>query len=507
MTLAIELSNISKSFPGVKANDKINLKIREGTIHAIVGENGAGKSTLMKILYGMLKQDLGSIKIFDKEVNFASPKDAISKGIGMVHQHFMLADNLSVLESIILGMDRASLKVLNKSKYSDEINQITEKFSMPLNVNSMIDELGVGEKQRVEIIKVLFRGAKILILDEPTAVLVPQEVKELFNNLKNLKDSGVTIIFISHKLDEVLDIADEISVMRGGKHIDTVSSNSVSKIELAEMMIGQNLPSPPKREKQSKEKIILSINNLSAEEVNGKKAFSSINFSIKEGEVVGIAGVEGNGQRELAESILGIHEIESGEIILGQENINNLNTRDRRESGISFIPEDRQSQGLLMDVSLSENVILGKQSSSKYKSRYSNIKFGEADKNSNTVIENFDVRTPGNETLALALSGGNQQKFVVGREIENKPQLLIASQPTRGIDIGAQSLIWNKLRLARDHGLGVLLISADLDELIGLSDRLYVIYEGNLVKELDPENATPEILGSYMTGIKSWNFH
>ena len=221
------------------------------------------------------------------------------------------------------------------------------------------------------------------------------------------------------------------------------------------------------------------------------------------GEVVGIAGVEGNGQRELAESILGIHKIESGEIILGQENINDLNTRDRRESGISFIPEDRQSQGLLMDVSLSENVILGKQSSSKYKSRYSNIKFGEADKNSNTVIENFDVRTPGNETLALALSGGNQQKFVVGREIENKPQLLIASQPTRGIDIGAQSLIWNKLRLARDHGLGVLLISADLDELIGLSDRLYVIYEGNLVKELDPENATPEILGSYMTGIKS----
>ena len=503
MTLAIELSNISKSFPGVKANDKINLKIQEGTIHAIVGENGAGKSTLMKILYGMLKQDLGSIKIFDKEVNFASPKDAISKGIGMVHQHFMLADNLSVLESIILGMDRASLKVLNKSKYSDEINQITEKFSMPLNINSMIDELGVGEKQRVEIIKVLFRGAKILILDEPTAVLVPQEVKELFNNLKNLKDSGVTIIFISHKLDEVLDIADEISVMRGGKHIDTVSSNSVSKVELAEMMIGQNLPSPPKREKQSKEKIILSINNLSAEEVNGKKAFSSINFSIKEGEVVGIAGVEGNGQRELAESILGIHKIESGEIILGQENINDLNTRDRRESGISFIPEDRQSQGLLMDVSLSENVILGKQSSSKYKSRYSNIKFGEADKNSNTVIENFDVRTPGNETLALALSGGNQQKFVVGREIENKPQLLIASQPTRGIDIGAQSLIWNKLRLARDHGLGVLLISADLDELIGLSDRLYVIYEGNLVKELDPENATPEILGSYMTGIKS----
>ena len=503
MTLAIDLSNISKSFPGVKANDEINLKIQEGTIHAIVGENGAGKSTLMKILYGMLKQDFGSIKIFDNEVNFSSPKDAISEGIGMVHQHFMLADNLSVLESIILGMDKASLKILNKSKYKDEINEITEKYSMPLNTQSMIDELGVGEKQRVEIIKVLFRGAKILILDEPTAVLVPQEVSELFNNLKNLKDSGVTIIFISHKLDEVLEIADEISVMRGGKHIDTVDASTVSKTDLAEMMIGQNLPTPPKREKNSKQDKSLTIKNLTAEIDNGRKAFENINFSINQGEVVGIAGVEGNGQRELAESILGVYPIESGEIILGNTTINDLSTRDRRESGLSFIPEDRQSQGLLMDVSLSENVILGKQSSTKYKSRYSNIKFNEASKNSNTVIENFDVRTPGNSTLALALSGGNQQKFVVGREIENKPSLLIASQPTRGIDIGAQSLIWNKLRDARDDGLGVLLISADLDELIGLSDRIYVIYEGNFVKELDPENATPEILGSYMTGLKT----
>lgn len=503
MTLAIDLSNISKSFPGVKANDEINLKIQEGTIHAIVGENGAGKSTLMKILYGMLKQDFGSIKIFDNEVNFSSPKDAISEGIGMVHQHFMLADNLSVLESIILGMDKASLKVLNKSKYTDEINEITEKYSMPLNTRSMIDELGVGEKQRVEIIKVLFRGAKILILDEPTAVLVPQEVSELFNNLKNLKDSGVTIIFISHKLDEVLEIADEISVMRGGKHIDTVDAITVSKTDLAEMMIGQNLPTPPKREKNSKQDKSLTIKDLTAETENGRKAFEKINFSINQGEVVGIAGVEGNGQRELAESILGVYPIESGEIILGKTIINDMSTRDRRESGLSFIPEDRQSQGLLMDVSLSENIILGKQSSTKYKSRYSNIKFNEASKNSNTVIENFDVRTPGNSTLALALSGGNQQKFVVGREIENKPSLLIASQPTRGIDIGAQSLIWNKLRDARDDGLGVLLISADLDELIGLSDRIYVIYEGSFVKELDPENATPEILGSYMTGLKT----
>jgi general nucleoside transport system ATP-binding protein len=503
MTLAIKLSNISKSFPGVKANDDISFDIKQGTIHAIVGENGAGKSTLMKILYGMQKQDSGSINIFSEQVKFLSPKDAISKGIGMVHQHFMLADNLSVFESIVLGIDKASLKKMNKSKYRKEIDAITDKYSMPLETASMIDELGVGEKQRVEIIKVLFRGAKILILDEPTAVLVPQEVKELFSNLKQLKDSGVTILFISHKLDEVLEIADEISVMRAGKYIDTVQANNVSKIELAEMMIGENLPSPPKRENKPREENALSVEDITSTTVDGKKAFKNINFLIKQGEIVGIAGVEGNGQRELAESILGVFPIEKGKITLNDQEINLLNTRERREFGISFIPEDRQSQGLLMDVSLSENMILGRQSTSAYKSKYSNIIYSQANQDSQLVIENYDVRTPGNKTLALALSGGNQQKFVVGRELEDNPKLLIASQPTRGIDIGAQSLIWNKLRDARDSGLGVLLISADLDELIGLSDRIHVIYEGEFVKEINPEDATPELLGGYMTGLKS----
>ncbi|MDG1201407.1 MAG: ABC transporter ATP-binding protein [Candidatus Actinomarina sp.] len=503
MTLAIKLSNISKSFPGVKANDDISFDIKQGTIHAIVGENGAGKSTLMKILYGMQKQDSGSINIFSEQVKFLSPKDAISKGIGMVHQHFMLADNLSVFESIVLGIDKASLKKMNKSKYRKEIDAITDKYSMPLETASMIDELGVGEKQRVEIIKVLFRGAKILILDEPTAVLVPQEVKELFSNLKQLKDSGVTILFISHKLDEVLEIADEISVMRAGKYIDTVQANNVSKIELAEMMIGENLPSPPKRENKPREENALSVEDITSATVDGKKAFKNINFSIKQGEIVGIAGVEGNGQRELAESILGVFPIEKGKITLNNQEINLLNTRERREFGISFIPEDRQSQGLLMDVSLSENMILGRQSTSAYKSKYSNIIYSQANQDSQLVIENYDVRTPGNKTLALALSGGNQQKFVVGRELEDNPKLLIASQPTRGIDIGAQSLIWNKLRDARDSGLGVLLISADLDELIGLSDRIHVIYEGEFVKEINPQDATPELLGGYMTGLKS----
>ncbi len=502
MSLAIELNKISKSFPGVKANDDITFSVNEGSIHAIVGENGAGKSTLMKILYGMQKPDEGNIKIFDEDQKFSSPKDAISSGIGMVHQHFMLADNLSVLESIILGMDNATLKRLDKKKYSTEVNDITEKYGMPLSVDSMIDELGVGEKQRVEIIKVLFRGAKILILDEPTAVLVPQEVKELFINLNKLKESGVTILFISHKLDEVLEIADTITVMRGGKHINTVSSKGVSKKDLAEMMIGESLPKPPKRTTEVINENILEVKNLESEEIDGKKAFQNITFNLKKGEILGIAGVEGNGQRELAESILGVYPVESGEINFKDKNILELNTRDRRTSGISFVPEDRQSQALLMDVSLTENVILGRQSKGKYRSKFSNIRFNSAVENSEEVISNYDVRTPGTSTLALALSGGNQQKFVVGRELDDDPSLLIASQPTRGIDIGAQALVWNKLRDARDKGLGVLLISADLDELIGLSDRIYVIYEGSFVKELNPKEATPEILGRFMTGLE-----
>ena len=418
MTLAIKLSNISKSFPGVKANDDISFDIKQGTIHAIVGENGAGKSTLMKILYGMQKQDSGSINIFSEQVKFLSPKDAISKGIGMVHQHFMLADNLSVFESIVLGIDKASLKKMNKSKYRKEIDAITDKYSMPLETASMIDELGVGEKQRVEIIKVLFRGAKILILDEPTAVLVPQEVKELFSNLKQLKDSGVTILFISHKLDEVLEIADEISVMRAGKYIDTVQANNVSKIELAEMMIGENLPSPPKRENKPREENALSVEDITSTTVDGKKAFKNINFSIKQGEIVGIAGVEGNGQRELAESILGVFPIEKGKITLNNQEINLLNTRERREFGISFIPEDRQSQGLLMDVSLSENMILGRQSTSAYKSKYSNIIYSQANQDSQLVIENYDVRTPGNKTLALALSEVTNKNLLLGENLK-----------------------------------------------------------------------------------------
>ena len=349
--------------------------------------------------------------------------------------------------------------------------------------------------------QVLYRGAKILILDEPTAVLVPQEVKELFENLNNLKNQGVTILFISHKLDEVIEIADGISVMRGGKHVGTVDAKTVSKSELAEMMIGKSLPKPPDRTTSPLNEKCLEVNSLTGEEIDSKSPFLNITFELKKGEILGIAGVEGNGQRELTEAILGIYPLKSGEIFVDGNNINQMGTRQRREMGINFIPEDRQSQGLVMDNSLTENAMLGRQNKKRYKTKMKSVNFKNSKKFSDAIINQYDVRTPSSSTLALALSGGNQQKFVVGRELEDSPSLLVASQPTRGIDIGAQSLIWDELRGARDDGLGVLLISADLEELLGLSDRLLVMYEGKVVKELIPEEATPELLGAYMTGL------
>ena len=502
MNIAINTNNISKSYPGVLANSNVSIQIYESSIHAIVGENGAGKSTLMKILYGMTKPDSGSIEIFNEIVTMSSPKDSITLGIGMVHQHFMLAKNLTVLENIILGIDRPSLKNLGLKKYKKAIEEVMSNYSLDIDLNMYVEDLSVGEKQRVEIIKVLFRGAKILILDEPTAVLVPQEVDELFNNLKNLRENGVTIIFISHKLDEVLEIADQISVMRSGQLIDSVRNMNVSKIELAEMMIGKSLPSPPPRSTEKKQNKIIELKNVSSNNVDGRQLFKNISFSLYGSEILGIAGVEGNGQKEVVESIIGIEKLESGEIFFNGEKINDKTTRERLDSGISFIPEDRQLQAMIMDMNLTNNVIIGRQNKKKYKSNLATVKTKNAVKESENIISLFDVKTPGTNTLATALSGGNQQKFVVGRELEDDPSLLIASQPTRGIDIGAQALIWEKLRESRDNGLGVLLISADLEELIGLSDRIVVFYQGSLVTELSSEEVSPEDLGGYMTGLK-----
>jgi simple sugar transport system ATP-binding protein len=502
MKLAINIEKITKTYPGVLANSDVSIDVRSGDIHAIVGENGAGKSTLMKILYGMVRPDEGSIEIFQSTATMSSPKDAINLGIGMVHQHFMLAKNLTVLENIILGIDKPFLKNIRLSKYRSEIKKVMDTYSLNIDLNQYVEELSVGEKQRVEIIKVLYRGAKILILDEPTAVLVPQEVKELFENLKDLKTNGVTVLFISHKLDEVLEIADRISVMRSGQMIDTVINKNVSKVQLAEMMIGKSLPTPPPRITSSEKEEVLSVHEIASTDESGRSIFENITFSVHKSEILGIAGVEGNGQKEVVESIIGIQSLNSGEIIFQGNDIKNQGTRERLESGISFIPEDRQLQAMIMDMNLTNNVIIGRQNIEKYKSSLGTVKMKNAVQESEKVIESFEVKTPSTSTLATALSGGNQQKFVVGRELEDNPSLLIASQPTRGIDIGAQALIWEKLRNSRDEGLSVLLISADLEELIGLSDRIIVFYQGKLVKEINAEKVSPEDLGGYMTGLK-----
>ncbi len=493
---AVRLDGIGKRFPGVVANHDVTAVVRKGSVHALVGENGAGKSTLMKILYGVQKPDEGSIAINGTQVSFASPSDAIEQGIGMVFQHFQLADNLTVIENVVLGAEH--LHGIGDSARS-EIQRISDSYGFGLDPDELVETLGVGERQRVEILKVLYRGAKIIILDEPTAVLVPQEVESLFGNLRDLRDEGHTLIFISHKLDEVLAIADEITVLRRGTTVSTVKPADVTPRDLAELMVGAELPNPSTEESTVTETAMLHVESVQVDGVDGRALLSDISFVIHQGEVLGLAGVEGNGQTELVEAIVGTIKTTSGTITLDGKDITRWGTRERREAGIGYIPEDRQRHGLLLDAPLWENRILGHQTRAPSVNGFWLNRAGARD-DSTRIVDQYDVRTPGIDTTARALSGGNQQKFIVGREMSGEPVLLIAAHPTRGVDVGAQAAIWDHIREARRRGLAVLLISADLDELIGLSDTLRVILRGALVGDFDPQTVTPRDLGEAMTG-------
>jgi len=496
---AVELHGITKRFPGVVANDDINIVVRRGHVHAIVGENGAGKSTLMKILYGMQRPDDGTISVDGREVNFHSPSDAIDAGVGMVHQHFMLADNLTVLENVVLGSEPTRAGWIDFGTAKSRISEIAETYGLEVAPDTLVEDLGVGERQRVEILKVLYRGARILILDEPTAVLVPQEVDELFDNLRELKEEGLTILFISHKLDEVLQVADEITVIRRGTTVDTVDPSSVTARELAELMVGSELPTPETRESTVTDVPVLEVEGLSIRPAQSRPVLEDISFTIHRGEVLGIAGVEGNGQAELVEAIMGMRPVTEGRIELGDTDMSSWSTRSRREAGIGYIPEDRQRHGMLLDAPLWENRMLGHQTE---KPNVNGVWIDRANarKDTERIIREYDVRTPGVDVLAASLSGGNQQKLIVGREMSGEPKVLIAAHPTRGVDVGAQAAIWEHIRAARRAGLAVLLISADLDELIGLSDSLKVILRGRFVADVDPGAVTPQELGSAMTG-------
>ncbi|GLW94854.1 ABC transporter ATP-binding protein [Actinokineospora globicatena] len=496
---AVQLSAITKRFPGVVANSDVNITVRAGTVHALVGENGAGKSTLMKILYGMQQPDEGTIAIDGAPVTFSSPADAIRAGIGMVHQHFMLADNLTVLENVVLGSEPRKGVGLDFAAARAKITEISTAYGLGVDPDRLVDDLGVGERQRVEILKVLYRGARTLILDEPTAVLVPQEVDELFGNLRDLKAEGLTILFISHKLDEVLSVADDITVIRRGTTVASVSPEGVTARKLAELMVGSALPVPELRESTVTDETVLSVEGLTVLSADGRTVLDNVSFTIHAGEVLGIAGVEGNGQAELVEALMGIRSCSAGRITLSGQDITRATTRHRREAGIGYIPEDRHRQGLLLEAPLWENRILGHQTSAP-NVRGPLLDRKGAKRDTERIVDEYDVRTPGIGVNASALSGGNQQKLIVGREMSGSPVLLIASHPTRGVDVGAQAAIWEHIRRARAEQLAVLLISADLDELIGMSDTLSVILRGRLVADHDPAAVTPEQLGSAMTG-------
>jgi simple sugar transport system ATP-binding protein len=497
----VELRDITKTFPGVVANKDINLAVRRGTVHAIVGENGAGKSTLMKTLYGMHRPDSGTVSIDGVQVELSSPSDAIDRGVGMVHQHFQLADNLTVLENVVLGSEPRKGVRLDFAEARRRILDISDRYGLDARPDVLVEELGVGERQRVEILKVLYRGARTLILDEPTAVLVPQEVDELFDALRELKSEGLAIIFISHKLDEVLKVADEITVIRRGTTVATVLPADVTSRKLAELMVGSELPTPETRESTVTETEELVVSGLTLTDRSGRALLDDISFTIHRGEVLGIAGVEGNGQAELVESLMGMRTATSGTVRLGSEDITHWSTRRRREGGMAYIAEDRIRHGLLLESSLWENRMLGHQTMAP-NSKGALLDIRGAKKDTARIVEEYDVRTPSIDVLASALSGGNQQKLIVGREMSSEPSVLIASHPTRGVDVGAQAAIWDLLRDARARGLAVLLISADLDELIGLSDSIKVILRGRLVADADPATVTPEQLGSAMTGAE-----
>jgi ABC-type uncharacterized transport system ATPase subunit len=496
---AVRLSGITKRFPGVVANSDISFSVARGTVHALVGENGAGKSTLMKTLYGMHQPDEGTIEVNGSLVTFHSPAEAIAVGIGMVHQHFMLADNLTVWENVVLGSEPVTGGRLNARAAIRKISDLGDRYGLAVGPERLVETLGVGERQRVEILKVLYRGAQILILDEPTAVLVPQEVDELFVNLRELKAEGLTIIFISHKLDEVRAIADEITVIRRGTTVGTADPRSVTNRQLAEMMVGSELPVPELRDSTVTDRVVLELRGVNVVDVDSRPLLSDVTVKIHAGEVLGIAGVEGNGQPELVDAIMGIRPIASGVIELNGLDVTKLSTLRRRESGIGFIPEDRHRQGLILEGTLWENRVLGHQTRAPSARGFLVDRSG-ARQDTRRIVDAFDVRTPGIEVKAASLSGGNQQKLIVGREMSGDPVFLIASHPTRGVDVGAQAAIWEHLRRAREAGLAVLLISADLEELIGMSDTLSVILRGRLTESYDPRRVTPEQLGVAMTG-------
>ncbi len=495
---AVRMEGITKRFPGVLANDHVDFAVRHGEIHALLGENGAGKTTLMKILTGLYQPDEGQILIDAQPVVVRSPRDAINLGLGMVHQHFMLVESHTVAENIILGLDDPRF-ALNLGRVEKEIAALADRYHLQVDPRAKIWQLSVGEQQRVEILKALYRGARILVMDEPTAVLTPQEVKELFNTLRRMAEEGQTVIFISHKLGEVMSVAERITVLRRGRVVDTVHASGTDRRSLAQMMVDREVLFRLDKQQREPGEVVLEIDGLSALSDKGLKALRDVSLTLRQGEILGIAGVAGNGQRELAETTVGLRPVTEGRILLSDEDITNRSPREVMDRAVAYIPEDRTGVGLVMGLSVAENLIL----KSYREPPVSSGLFLDADviaARAKELMEAYDVMAPDIETRTRLLSGGNLQKLILAREISSRPALMVAVYPTRGLDIGATEAVRRLLLEQRQAGGAILLISEDLDELLTMSDRIAVLYEGRVMGVVDAEEAGVEELGLMMAG-------
>jgi general nucleoside transport system ATP-binding protein len=499
----IEMLGITKEFPGILANDDVTLRLKPKEIHALLGENGAGKSTLMSVLFGLYIPEKGIIKKNGKQIKIANPNDANEYGIGMVHQHFKLVHNFTVLENIILGVETTQKGILKMDTAREKVVALSEKYKLSIDPDALISDITVGMQQRVEILKMLYRDNEILIFDEPTAMLTPQEIIELMNIMKELASEGKSILFITHKLDEIKEVADRCTILRKGKYIETVDVDTTSKETLSELMVGRKVDFIVNKGEAKLGDVVLDVKNLTVKsKLSKKNKVNNVTFKVNRGEIVCIAGIDGNGQSELVYALTGLENPFSGAIKMNEKDITHSKVRKRSDGGMSHIPEDRHKHGLILDYSLAENMVL----QSYYKSEFQKagfLKFKEISDYSDKLIEQFDVRCgQGGNTVARSMSGGNQQKAIVAREIDRDPDLLVAVQPTRGLDVGAIEYIHGQLIEQRDSGKGVLLFSLELEEVLNVSDRILVIYEGELVANLNPKQTTMQELGLYMAGAK-----
>ena len=500
---AIEMLNITKRFPGIVANDNITLQLKKGEIHALLGENGAGKSTLMSILFGLYQPEEGEIRKNGKKVEIKNPNDANALEIGMVHQHFKLVECFSVLDNIILGVEPTSHGFLKKDDARKKVMELSEKYHLQVDPDAIVENITVGMQQRTEILKMLYRDNEILIFDEPTAVLTVQEIQELMGIMKGLAAEGKSILFITHKLNEIMQVADRCTILRKGKYIDTVDIKDTTPEELSAMMVGRNISFKVEKAPAKPGNVVLDVKNMTVAGENKKDAVKNVSFQVREGEIVCIAGIDGNGQSELVYGLSGLSDLKSGSIHMNGQDLTKASVRQRSILGESHIPEDRHKHGLVLDYSLEDNMVLQTYFKSKFTNKFGFLKKKEIRSYAERLIDQYDVRSSqGPITKTRTMSGGNQQKAIVAREIDKDPTFLIAVQPTRGVDVGAIELIHKQIVEERDKGKAVLLVSLELDEVMDVSDRILVMYEGEIVGEFNPKEVTVEELGLYMTGAK-----